>query len=529
MFTILADNVVGRFVKKDGTPVKPKERGKQNLIVMGIVPDLVFHRYRMMIDNIHWKRQVVGRKISPYRNFVSAETGTFGIGLLGSILQYMNELGLQYNLIDKRVQFPVSADEITADMFGTEYKLRPYQVDATKICVNFQNGIVKKPTGSGKTIDLAALAMAFNKKLENGKAAKVLVLMDQKGGARQTVKQFIRYGIDPKDIVCVVGQSKSPKDDPYKWNEERLDRCPIIIAIRQMFKTLKKIMNKFDVILMDECHHACSKENRSLLKAAKRARVRIGFSGTPYTGDNERDVWRMSLFGPIIYEIPTRDLVEQEYLSKPFIKMMLVRRRDAAMFAANGYREIYQTGIINYDMRNFLITRLSRGLIGKTLILFLRVEHGDILMHKYGLGGRPAVNRTNPFEIYNKREDNSQVHVPKQLLWYLDGDWSVRNRERVLKSFNKQNHAILMASPIFDESIDLPGMNNLIIAGGEKSYVKTIQRLGRALRPNNSGVVHVFDFFDKSHEILERHAGTRKEIWVAEGHDVQVVMIQKVS
>ena len=73
-----------------------------------------------------------------------------------------------------------------------------------------------------------------------------------------------------------------------------------------------------------------------------------------------------------------------------------------------------------------------------------------------------------------------------------------------------------MISTIFDEGVDIPEVNVLIIAAGGKSEVKTIQRIGRGLRKKKVGGVLVFDFKDAS-KFLDRHSIDRIKVYQKEG------------
>jgi superfamily II DNA or RNA helicase len=523
---ILVDNVWGRFVGPDWEKIDKSKRGDDTLIKMGVFPASLFHHFQVKDPDAHWQQMTSKFDWAPVQNFISANTGKFGIGLLGDIISFIESQGWPFEIHDTRQQLPIDPDVIKADMLDSDYHLRYYQLDATKACAVYQNGMIKKPTGSGKTLDLAALSLVFNK-LADGSSPRILVLMDKKTLARQTIKQFIKYGIAETDLACVVGQSEKAKPSPYTWNEEKVEKgARIVVAIRQMIHVLKDAMPTFDVLLMDEAHHASSTDNRKLLAAAKNARVRLGFSGTPFSGHPIDDMYRRSLFGPVIYEISTAQLIKEEFLAKPFIKFIDVQRRDSTMFNAMGYKEVYEAGIVDFDFRNYLIAKIARNMAGRTLILFLRIRHGEMLMRKLGAPGRPEANNTDPYLLHNKKTDQL-IYVPEVPVFYLDGDWGVKYREKVVKQYNAQHHAILLASPIFDEGVDLPGVNTLIVAGGEKSYVKTIQRLGRALRPNNSGIVYVWDFWDGSHDILQRHSLDRHVIWGTEGHNVEVIKLMR--
>ena len=96
-----------------------------------------------------------------------------------------------------------------------------------------------------------------------------------------------------------------------------------------------------------------------------------------------------------------------------------------------------------------------------------------------------------------------------------------------MKLFKSQKGgAILVASTIFDEGVDIPEIDALILAGGGQSYIKNIQRVGRALRPKmHKDYVVIYDFLDGRNpkdkkDYLAQH--TRSRIEDYKGQDFQV-------
>ena len=76
---------------------------------------------------------------------------------------------------------------------------------------------------------------------------------------------------------------------------------------------------------------------------------------------------------------------------------------------------------------------------------------------------------------------------------------------------------MLLASSIFDEGENLPSVSVLILAGGEtgsKKGRRLRQRIGRVLRlAEGKERALVIDFFDKTHQYLEKHSKKRLEVY----------------
>jgi hypothetical protein len=198
------------------------------------------------------------------------------------------------------------------------------------------------------------------------------------------------------------------------------------------------------------------------------------------------------------------------------------------MHGAKDFAEVYDAGIVYFNRRNDIINLLARGLLGRTLILYKSLNHSVEIMRRFGYD--PDEWRTVKIEererqipIFHPKERwiKGDGRSPAKPVFQMDGQTPYDSRDQIVKGFMRCTHAILCGSTVFDEGLDLSaGINNLIIAGGEKSYIKQIQRLGRALRPNDAGLMHAFDFTDRSHKILLEHSYLRAAIWSSEGHQI---------
>jgi len=356
---------------------------------------------------------------------------------------------------------------------------------------------------SHNTLDLASLSVVFGK-------SRLLYLMDKVTLTRQTARRFLGYGIAEDEICTVTGNTYSADSlSPYTWNEVAIKKSRIVLCIQQMAEAaLAKEWEKFDGVIVDESHHARAKGLTAMLKKTKHARLRVGMSGTVQSGDVIDDLRRRAYLGPVVYFIPTKELVDRGILTKPVITFIGVTRKDTKMWASSSWQEVYENGIALFHKRNNIAADLAKRMNGRTLVLFRLLAHGRELMKRFNVCPPPD----QPVPIYTKGF---------KPLYYLDGGVDAPTRDKVIDAFGKETHAVLVASTIFDEGIDLPGIENLIICTGEKSFVKQIQRLGRALRPNTQNLVFAFDFFDWSHATLIAHSEERMRIWTEEGHEIK--------
>ena len=80
----------------------------------------------------------------------------------------------------------------------------------------------------------------------------------------------------------------------------------------------------------------------------------------------------------------------------------------------------------------------------------------------------------------------------------------------------------MILTNIFDEGVDTPEVDALIMAAGGKSSIETLQRLGRGMRAKEDNRVFVFDFYDTTHIYLNRHAEARRKTCEAAHYQTDV-------
>ncbi len=74
----------------------------------------------------------------------------------------------------------------------------------------------------------------------------------------------------------------------------------------------------------------------------------------------------------------------------------------------------------------------------------------------------------------------------------------------------------------------MPSLRSVIVGGGGKSIIATLQRLGRGMRVDRKadGTIHeggsvfeVWDILDKGNKWLEKHARVRMNAYAGEGYE----------
>jgi superfamily II DNA or RNA helicase len=349
---------------------------------------------------------------------------------------------------------------------------RYYQNDALHQLLyhNFR-GVYSLPTGTGKTV-LAAMVMASMPK------AKCLFVVHTKDLLDQSIIEF-KHLLGEK--IGSVGEGKQ------LWNLRT-------VGMIQSLKDYSFTKRPIDIVMVDESHHVPADSYIALLRKTK-CPVRIGFTGT-VRDDQEGMMKSMGILGDVIYDYPYQQAVSDGYLSQAYIKML--QPETCLQTAQNGaYRDVYNMGIIHHQNRNELIVREARGFVRENgltcLVQVKETQHGELLAGMFG--------------------DDAE---------YIHGGTSREQRLAVKNELKIGKIKIVICSPIWDEGIDLPDLGAIIVAGGGKSSIKSIQKVGRGLRKTKEkDVVQVVDFYDNSHRYLRSHSRERVRIYESRGWVVE--------
>ena len=249
----------------------------------------------------------------------------------------------------------------------------------------------------------------------------------------------------------------------------------ITIASIQTLYNRKEIIKDFDFIIIDESHHISADMIYKTGLEFTQEYV-LGLTATPYRSDGN-DMKIHAIAGDIIYQKNIKWGIDNGYLCPAEVKWLDIQD-DIKVARFDKYPDIYNNKIVFNDKRNEAIINTAKDHQGKILILVSRIEHGDILLEM--LQGLDVIF------IQGKTKDKDT------------------------------NHRIIIATSIFDEGLDIPDISGVILAGGGKSSITTVQRMGRGLRiyPGKEKLI-IYDFIE-SCKYLVKHYLERKAIYERE-------------
>jgi superfamily II DNA or RNA helicase len=395
----------------------------------------------------------------------------FPTGLLYLVLDRLAEAGYKHIALQYNTQF-VSHVPVTED-FLHGVILRDYQVDAANVLLDQQRGVARMATNSGKTEVMAAIIKALR--------SPTIVVLHRKELLYQTAERF-------KERLKGSGLGNIGLIGDGIWDPSLIT----VAMVQTLHNNMDRLWSEGNVlVIVDECHNISSDQMLDVFTSIP-GPYRYGFSGTPLKYDKLSDMKLVAATGDIVYDLDNAYLIGEGYSATPIIRISTIEDMSEEHWDLS-YQDAYSQLIVNNDTRNAKIVQSVQKSGGTVLILVNRVEHGKIL-HEM---------------------------IPESV--FVHGSDSTEYRKSVLEDMRAGN-GVFIASPIFDEGIDVPAVDCVIMAGAGKSHIKLLQRIGRGMRHkdgNNSLIV--YDFIDDNNKYLLRHSEKRIDTYVSEGFNTELV------
>ncbi len=336
------------------------------------------------------------------------------------------------------------------DLDESGWELRPYQRQAVDTFTAGGSGVVVLPCGAGKTL-VGAAAMAAAK-------TTTLILVTNTVSARQWRDELLRRTtLTPAEIGEYSGQTKEVK--------------PVTIATYQILTAKRKgayahlaLLDALDwgLVVYDEVHLLPAPVFK--LTADLQARRRLGLTATLVREDGrEGDVF--SLIGPKRFDAPWKQIEAQGFISPAACYEVRIDlpAGDRLEYAASADDERYRLAA-TAPAKIGVVRELARRHRGeRILVIGQYLDQIDALAEA--------------------------LDAPK-----ITGATPVDERERLYAAFRAGEVELLVVSKVANFSVDLPEASVAIqVSGSFGSRQEEAQRLGRLLRPKQSG--HTASFY----------------------------------
>jgi len=347
------------------------------------------------------------------------------------------------------------------------YELRPYQKVASDKAVDFFldkgkdfNALIVASTGSGKSLIIADIAKRLN--------SNVLVFCPSKEILQQNYKKMCIYTDE-----CAM----------YSASVGKKEISTITFCTIGSVKDNAELFEKFGYIIIDEAHLVNPKQGMyKIFLSQLKAKV-LGLTATPYRLESDVDYdwktktfngaesrlcmltnYKKPIFKEVIYEIDTKVLLEQGYLSdikyyrcpaKGWDERKMFKNSNGSDFSDKSVKWMNETTHFQQHVINILC-RLKHPKSGKPrngILVFVRfIEDAEFLaQHINGCG-------------------------------FITGKMTKKNREHVLNDFENGRIEILVNADCLIVGYDRPDLDTVVLAAPTMSLARYTQEVGRAMR-----------------------------------------------
>ena len=356
--------------------------------------------------------------------------------------EYLNE-----KMIRKQKQQAVSEQVIELE----NYRLKPNKMQVAFVknvmemrAQHIDRALLLSSTGTGKS-----LASAFM--LREMGTRRALFIVHREQIAKQTLKSYKRVFGSSRTYGLLSGNSRELGAE-------------FLFATMQMMSKEDILSHyspgDFDVIMLDECHHAGAESYQKIMRYFK-PKFWLGMTASPDT--NQYDIY--SIFDHhIAYEIRLQQALEEDLLC-PFHYFGITD------LEING--EVFDD---NAGVKNF-----------SNLISDARVDYVIDKANYYGFSG----DRVKGL-IFCSRKDEAKELSKKfnergLRTEVLTGEDAQERRESVIARLTNDEDGddqldYIFTVDIFNEGVDIPEINQVIMLRPTQSPVVFIQQLGRGLR-----------------------------------------------
>ncbi|MBI5160915.1 MAG: DEAD/DEAH box helicase [Micrococcales bacterium] len=394
----------------------------------------------------------------------------------GQVKQELLKLG--WPAEDEAGYTPGTPHEI--DLREDGWALRPYQHEAVDLFFDGGSGVVVLPCGAGKTlVGAAAMARADT---------TTLILVTNTVSARQWKAELLkRTSLLEDEIGEYSGQVKQIR--------------PVTIATYQILTARRKggyahlaLLDAKDwgLIVYDEVHLLPAPVFK--LTADLQARRRLGLTATLVREDGrESDVF--SLIGPKRYDAPWKQIEAQGYISPAscFEVRVDLPQDERLEYAASADDERYRLAATAPAKLGVVKDLVARHAGERILVIGQYLDQIDELADALG--------------------------APR-----LTGATPIEERERLYQEFRDGTTKLLVVSKVANFSVDLPEATVAIqVSGSFGSRQEEAQRLGRLLRPKESGLPASFYTLVARDTVDQDFAQNRQRFLAEQGYSYTIL------
>lgn len=338
----------------------------------------------------------------------------------------------------------------------------PMQVDALRSIASLRDAgakraVVISATGTGKTVLAALDVRAFN-------PAKMLFVVHREQILDRAIEEFGWVLGAPRSDFGKLAGGRRELDKRFTFaTMDSLSRPDMLGAIAR---------DAYDYILVDEAHRTGAESYMRILGHFD-PKFLLGMTATPERTDGF-NVFELFDFN-VPYEIRLNRALEDDMLC-PF----------------------HYYGVSDAIFEDGTVADVETGL--ERLVSRVRVDHIVHALETYGQAGALARGLVFCARTEEARElaaaiDGRIIHGRQVSACALTGNDSIQDREAAVRRLEEGELQYIFTVDVFNEGIDIPSVNQVVMLRQTKSSIVFVQQLGRGLRKHSSKeYVVVIDF-----------------------------------
>ena len=411
-------------------------------------------------------------------------------GLFGTLTEKCGEAGISYEVEDHRM----IGRPIRANFRG---ELRTQQDLAAEKLLRFDNGILSAATAFGKTV-VCAYLIAQRK-------VPALILLESADLVDQWIDELNRFlDIDeePPTYHTKTGRAKKRKDviGTYRAGTDKTTGIVDVAMVGSVYRKgeIFPEIDRYGLVIMDECHHAASAQAQQVLRRVK-AKYVYGVSATPVRSDKLEKINYMML-GPIRHQYTPK-----EHALTQGIELLVRPRFTRVVDFSEEKLEIHRAYelISDSEDRNRQITEDVRDCIqaGRTPVVLTRLKkHAKLLFDNLSDAAQHV------FLLYGDNTQNRNQEIRREML-------EVPQDESML---------LVATGQKIGEGFDCPRLDTLMLASPVKFDGRLIQYVGRLNRSyEGKRDVVVYDYVDAHIGIFDNQYRNRLAAYKKIGYRIQ--------
>jgi superfamily II DNA or RNA helicase len=411
--------------------------------------------------------------------------GSSYINLLPEIIPVIDNAGYDIEVDDVRTYntsfsfTPLREDTFSSTVWpdkhplaGQPICLRDYQVAVVNSFLENPQCIQVAPTGSGKTLITAALSYSVQS------YGRSIVIVPNKSLVTQTEADYINLGLD---VGVYYGDRKEMgrKHTICTWQS-------VLSIIKntqsgEAIYTISDFLENVVCVICDEVHGAKADQLKSMLSGVmSHIPIRWGLTGTIPKEDFASTALTVCI-GPVISKLTAAELQDRGVLANCHVNILQLQ--DHREF--KDYQKELKFLLEDEDRVKY-IAKIISGVAkkGNTLVLVDRISAGEALINL----------------------------LPQSV--FVSGNTKNKVRQAEYESIADADDKIIVATyQVAAVGINIPRIFNVVLVEPGKSFVRTIQSIGRGLRKaHDKDHVEIWDI-TSSCKFSKRHLTKRKEFY----------------